>query len=118
MVSVAEVAKNVTPCKKEDSTSNAAKIMKDEHVTMVPVVDESSRLVGIVTDRAIAVSGEPGSKVEDVMENPPMTLSPNMKPEEAARIMNEHRLTELPIVEEEKFVGLVSYFNLKEHINA
>ncbi|WP_377892205.1 CBS domain-containing protein [Alkalihalobacillus sp. R86527] len=123
MVSVAEVAKHVTACKRDDNMNEAASIMKNEHVTIVPVLDESSRLIGIVTDRAIAVSGiadkEAGSsKIEDVMENPPMTLTPEMKPEEAAKIMNDHRLTELPVVEGEKFIGIVSYFNLKEYINA
>ena len=123
MVSVAEVAKSVTACKLEDNMFEAASIMKNEHVTIVPVLDDNGRLLGIVTDRSIAVSGiadkQPGSaKIEDVMENPPMTLTPEMKPEEAAKIMNEHRLTELPVMDGEKFVGIVSYFNLKEYINA
>ncbi|MCA0987943.1 CBS domain-containing protein [Guptibacillus algicola] len=123
MVSVAEVAKHVTACKREDSMNEAASIMKNEHVTIVPVLDDSDRLIGIVTDRAIAVSGiadkeGSSSKIEDVMENPPMTLTPEMKPEEAAKIMNDHRLTELPVVEDEKFIGIVSYFNLKEYINS
>ncbi len=123
MVSVGELAKRVTPCKPSDNVSVAAAVMKNENVTIVPVCDENEHLMGIVTDRAIAVGGfadnEAGAtKVEELVEKPEFTLSPDMKPEQAADIMNESRLTEVIVLDGERFVGIVSYFLLKEKINA
>ena len=122
MVSVGDIAKYVTPSKPSDSVAEAAATMKNENVTIVPVCD-GENLVGIVTDRAIAVGGfadnQAGmTKVEELLEKPSMTLAPDMKPEQAAELMNESRLTEVIVVDGERFVGIVSYFHLKEKINA
>ncbi len=122
MVSVGDLAQNVTPTKPSDSVAEAAAIMKKENVTIVPVCD-GENLVGIVTDRAIAVGGfadnQAGmTKVEELLEKPSMTLSPDMKPEQAAELMNESRLTEVIVLDGERFVGIVSYFHLKEKMNA
>ncbi|WP_425590654.1 YugN family protein [Guptibacillus hwajinpoensis] len=122
MVSVGDLAQHVTPAKPSDSVAEAAAIMKKENVTIVPVCD-GENLVGIVTDRAIAVGGfadnQAGTtKVEGLVEKPSMTLSPDMKPEQAAELMNESRLTEVIVLDGERFVGIVSYFQLKEKMNA
>nr|WP_273834974.1 CBS domain-containing protein [Pseudalkalibacillus sedimenti] len=122
MVSVGDIAQYVTPTKPSDSVAEAAAIMKKENVTIVPVCD-GENLVGIVTDRAIAVGGfadnQAGmTKVEELLEKPSITLSPDMKPEQAADLMNESRLTEAIVVDGERFVGIVSYFHLKEKMNA
>ncbi len=117
MVSVGDLAKHVTPCKPQDNVSVAADVMKNENVTIVPVCDENDQLSGIVTDRAIAVGGAV-STVGELVEKPSMTLSPEMKPEEAASLMNDSRLTEVIVLDGEKFVGIVSYFQLKEKMNA
>ncbi|WP_347552738.1 CBS domain-containing protein [Pseudalkalibacillus hwajinpoensis] len=123
MVSVGDLARHVTPFKPDGNIFEAAAVMKNENVTIVPVCDENDRLLGIVTDRAIAVSGiadkQAGSAtIQEVMEKPSMVLSPEMKPEEAAALMNESRLTEVVVADVDRFIGIVSYFHIKEKTNA
>ncbi len=107
------MTKSVVCVKPEDTVKTAACSMKEHDIGSVPVCDEN-KIIGIVTDRDIVlrvISEEKDCncvKVRDVMTSNPVVGSPNMKVEEAARIMGERQIRRLPIEENNKFVGMVS----------
>ena len=92
----------------------AAKIMRDEDVGLVPVVD-GERLLGTITDRDLAVrviaeQKDPSSvKVQEIASTRLVTVDPQQDLGEALRLMAQHQVRRLPVVEEDgRLVGIVA----------
>jgi CBS domain-containing protein len=99
----------------EDSLESAARIMRDEDTGVVPVVQDG-RPVGILTDRDIVVRGvaEGGSAraVRDVVTGRVISVSPDATTREATDLMAEHQIRRLPVVENDRLIGIVSLGDL------
>lgn len=99
------------------SVAQAAQLMQKHNVGSVPVVDQQS-VVGIVTDRDIVVRGVAHGKdaantpVSQVMTSEIHSASPEMSLEQAAQIMSEHQVRRLPVVDQNRLVGIVSLGDL------
>lgn len=78
------------------------------------VVVEEDRPVGIITERDIMRSiaeqfFDPSVvKVKDIMSTQLVTISGDVSVEEAARLMASRKIKKLPVVEDEKLVGIVT----------
>ena len=99
-----------------DSIQNAARIMRDEDTGAVPVVD-NGRPVGMVTDRdivvrAVADGGQLNRPVSEIVTGGVIAVTPDMSTREAANLMSEHQIRRLPVVENERVVGIVSLGDL------
>jgi len=99
-----------------DSIQNAACIMRDEDAGAVPVVD-NGRAIGIVTDRDIVVrvvaeGGQLNGPVRDIVTSALVSATPEMSTREAAELMSEHQIRRLPVVENDRLVGIVSIGDL------
>jgi CBS domain-containing protein len=99
----------------EDTIQNAARIMRDEDTGVVPVV-ENGRAVGVVTDRDIVVravaDGQLNRAVREIVSGDVITARPDMSTKEAAELMSEHQVRRLPVVENDRLVGIVSIGDL------
>ena len=100
----------------EDSIQNAARIMRDADTGAVPVVDKD-RPIGIVTDRdivvrAVADGGQLNGPVRDIVTSALVSASPDMSTREAAQLMSDHQVRRLPVVENDRLVGIVSIGDL------
>ena len=110
-----------------DMVSDVAKLMKDEDIGPVLIVDDSNdgkRLVGIVTDRdlAIKVVGEgrdPNStRVEDVMTGSLVTCRADDDVENAMRAMAQNQLRRIPVVDDSgQLVGIISQADVATRLN-
>ena len=92
----------------------AAKIMKAEDAGVVPVT-ENGRLIGMVTDRDIAIrvvaeGKDPQStSVREVASKDLVTIDPQQDLDEALRLMAQHQVRRLPVIEEDgRLVGVVA----------
>ncbi|WP_066318040.1 CBS domain-containing protein [Bacillus sp. FJAT-29814] len=99
-------------CTLLDNVYEVAVKMKELNVGAIPIVDED-KLVGMITDRDIVIRGvaekHPGStKVEDIMSDNLITVTPEATSRDAAKLMAEHQIRRLPVVENGKLVGIVS----------
>jgi CBS domain-containing protein len=101
----------------------AARIMKEKDVGIVPVV-EGGRLVGTVTDRDIAVrvvaeGKDPHSvRVREIASTDVVTVDPQQDLDEALRLMASHQVRRLPVVEEGgKLVGIVAQADVAREAN-
>jgi CBS domain-containing protein len=104
------------PCSIEadKSVAYAAKMMKDEDVGLAPIV-EGERLVGTVTDRDIAIrvvaeGKDPQSTtVREIASTQLVTIDPEQELDEGLRLMAQHQIRRLPVVEEDgRLVGVVA----------
>ena len=91
----------------------AAQIMELEDVGSLPVVDEQGRLLGVLTDRDIAVRAvskgrDPSTPVGDVASSEVITVSPADDLDAALDQMARHRVRRLPVVQGDVLVGVLS----------
>lgn len=102
----------VTPT---DSVSQAAAIMRDSDVGVVPVVDDqgSMRLAGVVTDRDIAVrlvaEGRNGdTSAGDIMSSGLATVRPDDDISSVLNLMKSEQVRRIPVVEGDRLVGIIA----------
>jgi CBS domain-containing protein len=110
------MTKNVDFVTPLDNVYEVAVKMKKDDVGVIPVC-ENDQIIGVITDRDIVVRGvaekRPGStKVTDVMSDELYTGSADMTVEEAADLMSDKQIRRLPIVENNKLVGIISLGDL------
>lgn len=100
----------VTP---DTTAQEAARLMKSEDVGALPIV-EDGRLIGVVTDRDLSVRVVAEARgaetpVSEVASKDIVTIDPQQSLEEAARLMAEHQVRRLPVVEEDgRLVGVLA----------
>jgi CBS domain-containing protein len=103
---------DVESCSLLDNVYEVAVKMKELNVGAIPIVD-NDKLVGMITDRdivlrCVAEKHPASSKVEDIMSSHLVTVTKDTKSREAARLMADHQIRRLPVVEGDKLVGIVS----------
>lgn len=108
--------------RESNSAQEAAQAMTDNDVSAVIVVDETDKLVGIVTERdmtrrVVAECRDAKSvKLKEIMTSKPDTLSPDDLAHEALSQMLSRGFRHLPVVEDGRAVGMVSMRNLQKAI--
>jgi CBS domain-containing protein len=104
--------RTVTP---DDSIESAARIMRDLDTGAVPVV-QNGRPIGMITDRDIVIraiaDGGANRTVREVVTDRLVSVSPETSTREAAELMSEHQIRRLPVVENDRLVGIVSLGDL------
>lgn len=110
-----------------DTVDDVAKLMKKEDIGPVLIVekgDQGKRLVGIVTDRdlAIKVVGEgrdpKKTKVKDVMTTKVVTCRADDDLKNAMDAMAQHQLRRIPVVDEYgMLVGIISQADVATRVN-
>jgi CBS domain-containing protein len=113
----------------------AAKLMLEHRVGGLPVLDASGRMIGVFSESdLLREEGEDGSpwlqmmvgpdgkpaepprldarKVGDVMTRQLITIAPGASIAQACRLLHEHRLRRLPVVENDKLVGMIARADL------
>ena len=88
------------------SRDEILKVLKNKHISGVPVIKDS-KVVGIVT-RTNLLQNPEEEQLALLMTRNPITISPGSALQTAARLLLEHRIRRLPVVDEGKLVGLVT----------
>ncbi|MDK2372983.1 MAG: IMP dehydrogenase [Candidatus Korarchaeota archaeon] len=95
----------VTP---DDTVETARSIMKEMDISGLPVVAEG-RLVGIITRRDVYFAEDGNQVVREVMTKDVITVSPDITPQEARKIMSRYKIEKLPVVDDYgRLVGLIT----------
>jgi len=105
----------------------ALALMRRDKVRRFPVVDSGGKLIGIVSEKDL-LDATPSDAttlsvweinyllskltVEKVMSKQVITITADTPIEEAARIMSDHKIGGLPVVEGQKVVGIITETNL------
>jgi CBS domain-containing protein len=110
------MTKNVATVRPDQPIRDAAKIMHENNVGIVPVV-ENGQCVGMLTDRDIVVratsSGRDGNTpIGNIMTKNVVTASSQMDVHEAAKLMAQHQIRRLPVVDNNQLNGIVALGDL------
>jgi CBS domain-containing protein len=123
----------------EASVARAVRLMLQNNISGLPVVDDKGQLVGMVTEGDFLRRGElgtrrqrprwlefllgpgrlaaeyvrsSGQKVGEIMTLEPKTITPETQLDDVVSLMERHRIKRLPVVQDGKLVGIVSRANL------
>ncbi|GFK94625.1 Inosine-5'-monophosphate dehydrogenase [Fundidesulfovibrio magnetotacticus] len=118
------MTKDVITVGPETSMMKASKLMRERKISRLPVVDDSGRLLGIVSDRDLKEASPSKAtsldmhelyyllseiKVKDIMTKTPLAVKPSETVEKAAVLMMNNNFGGLPVVDENlKVVGIIT----------
>jgi CBS domain-containing protein/gamma-glutamyl:cysteine ligase YbdK (ATP-grasp superfamily) len=99
----------------EESIEFVARLMDWQKIRHVLVEDEQHRLVGLVSHRSLLrhmaerkERPEGGVPVGEIMVEEPISVSPDRPTLEAVELMREHEIGALPVVREDRLVGIIT----------
>ncbi|WP_265501657.1 DUF294 nucleotidyltransferase-like domain-containing protein [Paracoccus beibuensis] len=103
-------------CTPDTPVIEAAQLMRDERISSLGIT-EGGRLIGLVTirdmtTRVVAEGRDMRQPVSEVMTADPVTLAPSALGYDVLNIMLERRVGHLPVVEDGRFVGMISQTDL------
>ena len=107
-------------CTPDSTAKDAALLMKEHDCGSIPVVErlETLRLVGILTDRDLAIRGLAAGKglntpVRELMTNDPISAAPGDEVEIVREVMVAQQVRRVPVVDENGWVvGIVAQADL------
>ncbi len=108
------MSRNPVSVDREETVAAAARILSSRNIGALPVTSSGGRVVGMLTDRDIAVrcvaaNYDPNiTRVSVVMSTAPVTVSASQDVAEAVSVMEEKNLRRLPVTERGRLVGLLS----------
>ncbi len=99
--------------RENDSLRSIKELMDRYGVSGIPIVDSKRKLVGIITRRDITFEDDLDKPASAVMNKDVVYAHENVTREEAKRIMKQHRIEKLPIVDDEGVLkGLITFKDL------
>jgi CBS domain-containing protein len=102
--------------------ADVAQLMRTEDVGSVPVV-QNGHLVGMVTDRDIAVRVVAEGKdvrattVGEIGSQKPVTVAPEQELDDALSLMAQHQLRRIPVVDGDRLVGIVAQADIAREVD-
>jgi len=92
----------------DKSIQDALDYAEDKEISGLLVVDSSSKLVGIITERDLLFA-DPNDHIQEVMTKDVVTAKPGVTLDEAKEILHKHRIEKLPIVDDSGVIkGLIT----------
>ncbi len=102
----------------DSHVSEALELMARYRISGVPIVDDTHKLVGILTNRDIRFEKDTDKLIKEIMTSENLvTAHPGISMDEAENILRSHKIEKLPLVNEEfKLVGLITIKDIEKVI--
>jgi CBS domain-containing protein len=111
-------------CIDENSTlQEAARQMRELHVGCLPICGADGKLHGILTDRDIVVrcvadGADPSAVTAGALAlGVPVWVDAHAEIDEALRLMEQHKIRRLPVLEDRRLVGMITEADLATHLD-
>jgi len=90
---------------------DALKLMKENKIGGIPIVDKTNKLVGILTNRDLRFETDRKRKVSEVMTKENLVIAPEGTDlRKAEKILRQYKIEKLPVVNKQgKLIGLITY---------
>jgi CBS domain-containing protein len=111
---------DVVTVKASDNVLTAARLMNERRVGSLTVTEGDSKVIGIFTERdvlcrIVAAQRDPAATlVREVMTAPVACCSPETTQAECRAVMRHRRVRHLPVVKDDRLVGIVSIGDILE----
>jgi IMP dehydrogenase len=100
----------------DETLADALRLMADHRISGIPVVERSNgKLVGILTNRDVRFATEPKQPISDLMTRDVVTVRENVKREDAKRLLHQHRIEKLIVVDDAyRCIGLITVKDIEK----
>ena len=97
--------------KYDQTVGDALKLMSENHIGGIPVIDEDRVLIGIVTNRDLRFQDNFNTRISDVMTKENLiTVSIETDITKATEVLRKHKIEKLPVIDRNgKLAGLITY---------
>jgi len=118
------MTKQVRSLKGDQTLVDAARLMQELDVGVVPIVGNNNDLAGVITDRdivvrCIAFGKDPNmTRIDSIMTKDAVTITSDIDVRDAARIMSDEKVRRLPVVDGMRLVGMISLGDLAANVNS
>ena len=115
------MTKTVITVESNKTVTEAAALMAENDVSNL-IVMEDNMPIGIVTERdfvrrVLAKKKPPKNKISEVMSTPLRVIDPDATLKEAARRMVRKRIRRLPVIKDNKLVGIITAADFARHLS-
>jgi CBS domain-containing protein len=125
MATAREIMRPGAECIDENETLDmAARKMRDLHVGSLPICGTDDQPRGIITDRDIVVrciaeDGDPRTVTAGrIARGTPVSVDADSDVSEVLRLMEQHAIRRLPVLDDQRLVGMISEADLATHLGA
>ncbi len=96
--------------------ADALTLMQRRRISGIPVVEESGRLVGILTNRDVRFASNPDQPVSELMTRENLvTVREGVGRDEAKRLLHQHRIEKLLVVDDDyRCIGLITVKDIEK----
>ena len=95
--------------------SDALRLMAENHIGGIPVVDSGKKLIGIVTNRDLRFVSNRKTPVRKVMTCENLVTTTRTDLAEATRLLQKYRIEKLPVVNKQgELIGLITYKDINQ----
>lgn len=103
----------------EATIGDALRLMKENHIGGIPIVDNTRKLVGILTNRDLRFEADGSRRVSEVMTKDNLITAPEGTDlNKAKKILSQHKIEKLPVVNRKgELVGLITYRDILQLIS-
>ena len=101
--------------KVEANVKDAISIMKKNHIGGIPIINDATDLIGIVTNRDLRFQKDQSLKLSDIMTKKLITAKAGITLDSAEKILKKHKIEKLPIIEGNKLIGLITYKDIQKN---
>ena len=100
----------------DQTLADALKLMSDNSISGIPVVERSGRLVGILTNRDVRFATDPSTRVYELMTRENLiTVPAEVDHDEARHLLHRHRIEKLLVVDDAyRCVGLITVKDMEK----
>ena len=100
---------------KEASVQDALQIMKKHKIGGIPIVNSNEELIGIVTNRDLRFQRDNSQRLSRIMTKNVITAKIGISLDDAEKVLKKHKIEKLPVVDGNKFVGLITYKDIQKN---
>ncbi|HPI20144.1 MAG TPA: IMP dehydrogenase [Candidatus Kapabacteria bacterium] len=98
------------------TVKDALDLMSKYSISGIPIIDEEHKLIGIITNRDLRFEPNPSELIQNVMTKDNLHTAPiGTTLEEAEKILQQHRIEKLPVVDKDnKLLGLITFKDIQK----
>jgi len=99
----------------DNSISEVRSIIKEKHISGIPVVNNQNKILGIITNRDLRFSRNDKAKVKDLMTKNVITIKQGYSSNEAKKLLHKHRIEKLIVTNNQnQCLGLITVKDIEK----
>lgn len=115
------MSKDIVIADLNDTIMEVAKLMAHHNIGCIPVTEDGSKVLGVITDRDIILSlakyelDPSNTSASNIMSNKVYSVKPDADLKDALDLMKKQRIRRLPVIENDMLLGMISLGDVAVH---